>query len=99
VLGTIEVGNTFPRDGTDGEWKVAGRDAILRLDEGTLRIITAAGEETAPGQPDEPLALTVLRDTLDHWRRGAPPPIGVHDCLRAASLIDQAYELAGRPSD
>lgn len=22
VVGTIEVGNTFPRDGTDGEWKV-----------------------------------------------------------------------------
>ena len=97
VLGTIEVGNTVPRDGTDGEWKVAGRDAILRLDEGTLRIITARGEDTGPGQPEEPLALTALRDALDHWRRGVPPPISVHDCLRAATLIDQAYELAGRP--
>ena len=29
VLGTIEVGNTFPRDGTDGEWKIAGRDGML----------------------------------------------------------------------
>jgi predicted dehydrogenase len=29
VLGTVEVGNCFPRDGTDGEWKIAGRDAIL----------------------------------------------------------------------
>jgi predicted dehydrogenase len=96
VLGTVEVGNTVPLDGTDGEWKVAGRDAILRLDEGTMRIITAGGEETAPAQPAEPLALAVLRDTLDHWRRGAPPPISVHDCLRAVQLIDQAYEVAGR---
>jgi predicted dehydrogenase len=28
ILGTVEVGNGFPRDGTDGEWKIAGRDAI-----------------------------------------------------------------------
>src|SRR5258708_14529761 len=27
ILGTVEVGNGFPRDGTDGEWKIAGRDA------------------------------------------------------------------------
>jgi len=31
ILGTVEVGNGFPRDGTDGEWKIAGRDAILCL--------------------------------------------------------------------
>ncbi len=31
ILGTIEVGNTFPRDGTDGQLKIAGRDAILLL--------------------------------------------------------------------
>jgi len=31
ILGTIEVGNTFPRAGTDGEWKIAWRDAILIL--------------------------------------------------------------------
>ena len=97
ILGTIEVGNTFPRDGTDGEWKIAGRDAILILIGGTMRLITASGEETMPGQPREPLALTALRDALDHWRRGAAPPISVHDCARVVRLIDQAYELAGRP--
>jgi hypothetical protein len=57
--------------------------------------VTAAGEETMPGEPAEPVALTALRDALDHWRRGAAPPISVHDCLRAVCLIDQAYELAG----
>src|SRR5437867_12838627 len=97
VLGTIEVGNTFPRDGTDGEWKIAGRDAILVLKDGTMRLVTASGDETAPGQPREPLALTALRDALEHFRRGAPPPISVRDCARVARLIDQAYRLAARP--
>ncbi len=96
VLGTIEVGNTFPRMGTDGESKIAWRDAILVLKDDTLRLTTAAGEETAPGAPVEPIALTALRDALDHFRRGQPPPISVHDCLRAVRLIDQAYALAGR---
>lgn len=98
IMGTIEVGNTFPRDGTDGEWKLAGRDALLTFRDGTLRLVTAAGEETAAGQPAEPLARTALRDALDHWRRGAPPPIGVEDCARVVALIDRAYELA-RASD
>ena len=97
VLGTMEVGNTFPRIGTDGESKIAWRDAILTLKDDTLRLTTAAGEETAPGAPAEPIALTALRDALDRWRRGQPPPISVHDCLRAVHLIDQAYAVAGRP--
>jgi predicted dehydrogenase len=97
VLGTIEVGNTFPRIGTDGESKIAWRDAILTLKDDTLRLTTATGEETAPGAPAEPIALTALRDALEHWRRGQPPPISVHDCLRAVHLIDQAYALAKVP--
>ena len=96
VLGTIEVGNTFPRAGTDGELKIAWRDAILTLKDDTIRLTTAAGEESTSGAPAEPLALTALRDALDHWRRGEPPPISVHDCLRAVRLIDQAYALARR---
>ena len=96
VLGTIEVGNSFPRAGTDGESKIAWRDAILTLKDDTLRLTTAAGEESTSGAPAEPLALSALRDALDHWRRGERPPISVHDCLRAVRLIDQAYALAGR---
>lgn len=96
ILGTIEVGNGFPRDGTDGEWKIAGRDAIFTMRDDTLRLVTRSGEETAPGQAPEPIALTALRDALDHWRRGEPPPISVADCARVAVLIDQAYDLAGR---
>jgi predicted dehydrogenase len=95
VLGTIEVGNTFPRDGTDAEFKLAGRDGMLLMRDGVLRLETASGEETMPGEPAEPLARTALRDALDHWRRGVPPPISVQDCARFVSLIDRAYALAG----
>lgn len=97
ILGTIEVGNTFPGMGTDGELKVAGRDAMLVLKDDTMRLITASGEETIPSEPDEPLYSMVLRDTLDCWQRGEAPPASVHDCYQAVRLIDQAYEMAGRP--
>ena len=94
VLGTIEIGNTFPRDGTDGEWKLAGRDAILIQTGDTIRLETAAGADRSSGELKEPLALTALRDALEHWRRRAPPPISVNDCARVVRLIDQAYTLA-----
>lgn len=96
VLGTIEIGNTFPRAGTDGEWKIAGRDAILIQVDETLRLETATRAETTSAGLAEPLALTALREALDCWKRGAPPPIGASDCARVVRLIDQAYGLAGR---
>jgi predicted dehydrogenase len=96
VLGTVEVGNTFPRDGTDLEFKLAGRDGMLLLRDGTLRVETAGGVETFPGEPSEPLARTALREALEAWRRGAPAPITARDCARAVELIDQAYTLARR---
>jgi predicted dehydrogenase len=95
VLGTVEVGNGFPRDGTDGEWKIAGRDAILTMKDGLLKLATADGDETLPGTAITAPYFTTLRDALDHWQRGAPPPISVHDCVRAVRLIDQAYAVAG----
>jgi predicted dehydrogenase len=94
ILGTVEVGNGFPRVGTDGEWKIAGRDGILTLKDGVLKLATAQGDETTPCPDDEIRYYPAIRDALDAWRRGAAPPIGVHDCLRAVRLIDQAYALA-----
>jgi predicted dehydrogenase len=97
VLGTIELGNTVPYAGSDSEWKIAGRDAILAVyHDDTMRLITAAGEETGSVRPAEALYPTAVRDILDHFRRGVPPPVSVHDCLRVVRLIDQAYELAAR---
>ena len=92
ILGTIEVGNTFPRIGTDGEWKIAGRDAILTMKDGILKLATVDGDETLAGADVTAPYFIAVRDTLDHWRRGAPPPISVHDLLPAVRLIDQAYQ-------
>ena len=97
VLGTLELGNTVPYAGSDGEFKVAGRDATLvGYHDDTLRIITAAGEEALRDAPAQPLYPTAVRAILDHWRRGVPPPVSVHDLLPVVRLIDQAYEIAGR---
>ncbi len=96
VLGTVEVGNGFPRDGTDGEWKLAGRDAILTMKDGVLKLATAAGDEMLPGTDVTAPYFTTLRDALDHWQQGKAPPIGVQDCLRAVRLIDQAYTRAAK---
>jgi predicted dehydrogenase len=95
ILGTIEVGNTFPRVGTDGEWKVAGRDGILTLKDGVIKLASASGDEVEKGTEIETPYATAIRDALEAWRRGAAPPISVHDCVRAVRLIDQAYALAG----
>ena len=97
VLGTVEVGNGFPRDGTDGEWKLAGRDGILTMKDGILKFATAAGDEIFPGTDLTAPYFTAVRDALDHWQRGAPPPISVHDCARMVRLIDQAYARRRSP--
>jgi predicted dehydrogenase len=94
ILGTVEVGNGFPRDGTDGEWKLAGRDGILTMKDGVLKLATAEGDETFPGTDVTGTYFVTVRDALDHWQRGAPPPTSVHDCLRAVRLIDEAYARA-----
>ena len=94
VLGTVEVGNGFPRDGTDGEWKIAGRDAILTMKDGIMKLATAEGDEVLPATGAPALYFTALRDALDRWRRGEAPAISVHDCARVVRLIDQAYARA-----
>ena len=97
TLGVVEVGNTVPYAGSDSEWKVAGRDAILvHYHDDTMRLITAKGEEIIPARPAEALYPTAVRDIVEHWRRGEPPPVSVHDCLRVVRLIDQAYDLTPR---
>ena len=86
MLGTVEVGNTVPYTGGDGEWKLAGRDAILiAYDDGTMRVLDAKGEERIAERP-APLYRDCVRDLLDHWRRGAPPPIGIRRGFLASGI-------------
>jgi predicted dehydrogenase len=94
VLGTIEVGNTFPTQGADGEWKLAGRDALLVQQGGSVRCATAAGEQEVAEPPAEPLAVIAVRDILARWQSGQPPATGPEDCYRAMRVADQAYEIA-----
>jgi hypothetical protein len=66
------------------------------MKDGIMKLATAEGDETLPGGDLTAPYFMAVRDALDHWRRGAQPPISVHDCARAVRLIDQAYECAGR---
>jgi hypothetical protein len=80
--GTVEVGNGFPRDGTDGEWKIAGRDAILTMKDGSMKLATADGDEILPSVTVTSPYFTAVRDALDRWQRGEEPRVSVHDCAR-----------------
>ena len=94
VIGTVEVGNVFPGSGADGEWKLAGRDALLVQQGGAVRCITAAGDSKLAEPPSEQLAAVALRDALARWQRGEPPSTGPEDCYRAMRIVDRAYEIA-----
>jgi predicted dehydrogenase len=94
VLGTIEVGNTFPGKGSDAEWKLAGRDALLRQRDTVLQRITGTREEALTAALAEPLPAFALRDALQRWQRGEPPAAGIDECHRAMRLVDEAYALA-----
>src|SRR5688572_20460894 len=94
VIGTVEVGNVFPGSGADGEWKPAGRDALLVQQGGAVRCITAAGEKQLEGPPTEQLAAVALKDAIARWQRGEAPATGPEDCHRAMRVVDRAYEIA-----
>ncbi|MDH3286598.1 MAG: Gfo/Idh/MocA family oxidoreductase [Betaproteobacteria bacterium] len=94
VLGTIEVGNTFPGQGADGEWKLAGRDALLVQQGGSVRCTTVKGEQEVAEPPGEPLPVVAVRDILAHWQSGQPPATGPEDCYRAMRVVDKAYSVA-----
>ncbi|MCH8207305.1 MAG: Gfo/Idh/MocA family oxidoreductase [Chloroflexi bacterium] len=94
VLGTVEVGNAFPGDGTDAALKVAFRDAILRMEDGRVVLETSDGLEELPVDDDSP---SVLRRSIEAAVKGESPPVSVADCYRAVRLIDLAYIAAGNP--
>ena len=94
VIGTIEVGNGFPRDGTDAILKVAFERAILKMEGDRIILETPDDSYDLPTDDDAP---SVLRRSLDAAAQGNPPPVSVADCYRAVRLIDLAYIAAGNP--
>ena len=95
---TNEVGYTvptWPRNGTDGEQRLAGERVLVRSDPNGVRIVSGDGETLLPQSPDFGTPYhNVVVDTLDCLRRGDPPPCGPVDCVRVARLTDAAYRLA-----
>jgi predicted dehydrogenase/uncharacterized membrane protein YfcA len=79
VIGTVEVGNTYPGDGTDGEWKIAGGDGFLAMKDGALRLRTRGGMTRSPRGDRSPWRCSRPR-RADHFRRGQPAPAGAEDC-------------------
>jgi hypothetical protein len=71
TLGTIEIGNGFPRD---GEWKVAFRNAILTFKDGVLKLNTEEGETILPSELPGNSSAMVLRDTIAASARDDKPP-------------------------
>lgn len=94
VMGTIEVGNGFPRDGTDANLKVAFERAILKMEGDRIVLETPDDSHDLPTDDNAP---SVLRRSLDAAVRGNPPPVSIADCYRAVRLIDLAYIAAGNP--
>lgn len=99
ILASIEVGNTYPVDGTDGEWKLSGPEALLVHkivhSPNEMSVVDKEGERRSPGGMEENPFAVVLRDTLECWQAGDPPPITAMDVYRAVKLIDEAYKAAG----
>ena len=94
VLGTIEVGNGFPRDGTDANLKVAFEHAILKMEGERIVLETPDDSYDFPADDGAP---SVLRRSLDAAVRGDSPPVSVADCYKAVRIIDLAYIAAGNP--
>lgn len=93
VLGTIEAGNTFPQDGTDGEWKVSGAKALLAAKDGMIRHVSKDSNDLSNGSPSQHLSITAIERILDAWRAGEKPPASVTDCYRANKLVDAAFNI------
>lgn len=93
ILGTVESGNTFPQDGTDGEWKVSGSKALLAAKDGMIRHVTKDSDTRNDGTPPQHLSITAVEKILEAWRAGQKPPASVADCYRANKLVDAAYSL------
>ncbi len=88
---------TWPANRTDGEQKVAGEKALLRLVPEGLHILAPERDEIIP-IPDgwEAGFQKAIRECLEAVGDGRPPPIGARECAKAVKLIHDAYRLAGR---
>ena len=94
-----EVGYTmpiWPANQTDGEQKVAGERLLLRQVPDGLQILGPGRNETIPQPPDWVAGYPrAVREALEAYGRGDPPPIPASECAHAVRLIFDAYRAAG----
>ena len=86
---------TWPANQTDGEQKVAGERMLLRQVPGGLQILAPGRDETIP-QPADWVAgyPRAVREALEAYGRGDPPPIPASECAHAVRLIFDSYRAA-----
>ena len=99
ILFHNEVGYTmptWPANQTDGEQKVAGERLLLRQVPGGLQILAPGRDEIIP-QPPQWVAgyPRAVREALEAYGRGDPPPIPASECAHAVRLIFDSYHAAG----
>jgi predicted dehydrogenase len=100
ILFHNEVGYTmptWPANQTDSEQKIAGSRLLLRATPRGLHILGPERDELIPA-PAEPGGYPKwVRETLEAYSRGDPPPITPDACGRVARLTHAAYRMAIRP--
>ncbi len=99
ILFHNEVGYTmpsWPANQTDGEQKVAGEKLLLRQAAGGLQLIAPGRDDFIP-QPEDWQAgyPRAIREALEAYGRGDPPPIPASECAHAVRLIFDSYRAAG----
>jgi predicted dehydrogenase len=87
---------TWPGNRTDGEKKVAGEQLLLREIPEGLQLFAPDREQIIP-QPKgwEAGYPRAVREALDAYGRGDPPPIPPSECAYAVRLIFDSYRAAG----
>jgi predicted dehydrogenase len=90
---------TWPANQTDGEQKVAGERLLLRQEAGGLQILGPGRDETIPQPPGRVSGYPrAVREALEAYGRGDPPPIPASECAHAVRLIFDAYRAAIVPT-
>jgi predicted dehydrogenase len=87
---------TWPANLTDGEKKVAGERLLLREIPEGLQLLAPDREEIIP-QPEgwEAGYPRAVKEALEAYGRGDPPPIPASECAHAVRLIFDSYRAAG----
>ena len=99
ILFHNEVGYTmptWPANQTDGEQKIAGERLLLRQVSGGLQLL-GSGRDEFIAEPEGWQAgyPRAIREALEAYGRGDPPPIPATECAHAVRLVFASYRSAG----